>query len=458
MVAAGGAAAHTAERAFVLTLPTGLYVAGGTAVVAFTFGIAVALPGGLARRLADIGWPLGRAPGRLGAAASVAVLAVTVALIAAGFEGSTDPLANPLPLTVWTLGWVGLAAAHALFGDLWSACNPWRGAHEVLRRVPGVGRGIARPWLRYPARLGAWPAVAVFLGFAWFQLIHPAPQDPSVLAWVAAIYVVVTLAGTVVFGLEPWLRHGEAFSLFFRMVAWLAPLGRRQDDAEGRIVATLPGLGLLHLPALGPATVAFVLMALGAVSFDGLSATFWWLDRIGVNPLEFPGRSAVIMPNTAGLIGFVGLLAALVAAAVGLGRWLGGDSRPFGACLGAAVPALVPIAFGYHLAHHLPEFLVDVQYALQALNDPLGLGWDPLGIGGWHVTASFLNNSHDVRLIWHVQVATIVVAHVVAVVVGHVVAVRRTERRLAIVQAPMTLLMVGYTTFGLWLLAAPVAG
>ncbi|MGH6719014.1 MAG: hypothetical protein ACREER_06815, partial [Alphaproteobacteria bacterium] len=319
-----------------------------------------------------------------------------------------------------------------------------------------------RPWLPYPGWLGAWPAVAAFLGFAWFQLVHPAPQDPGILAWVVAVYVLVNLSGTLAFGLADWLRHAEAFSLFFRMVAWLAPLNRRPDagGSEGRIVATVPGLGLLHLPPLRPATVAFVLVALGAVSFDGLSTTFWWLGRIGVNPLEFPGRSAVMVANTVGLVGFAGALTAMVAAAVGLGRRLGGDRRPFAACLGAAVPALVPIAFGYHLAHHLTEFLVDAQYAMLALNDPLGRGWDLLGIGGWHVTASFLNEIHAVRLIWHGQVAVIVLAHVVAMIVGHGIAARQTadRRRVAIGQAPLTLVMVGYTLFGLWLLSTPVAG
>jgi hypothetical protein len=31
-------------------------------------------------------------------------------------------------------------------------------------------------------------------------------------------------------------------------------------------------------------------------------------------------------------------------------------------------------------------------------------------------------------------------------------------RRAALVQAPLAVLMVGYTLFGLWLLAAPTAG
>jgi hypothetical protein len=42
-------------------------------------------------------------------------------------------------------------------------------------------------------------------------------------------------------------------------------------------------------PASG---VAFVLVALASVSFDGLSRTFWWIALAGENPLEHPGAQA----------------------------------------------------------------------------------------------------------------------------------------------------------------------
>ena len=45
----------------------------------------------------------------------------------------------------------------------------------------------------------------------------------------------------------------------------------------------------------------FVLLTLSSVSFDGLSRTFWWLALGGINPLEYPGRTAVVDRNTFGL-------------------------------------------------------------------------------------------------------------------------------------------------------------
>ena len=66
-------------------------------------------------------------------------------------------------------------------------------------------------------------------------------------------------------------------------------------------MAGLPGAQILAMPPLTPSAAAFVALVLASVSFDGLADTFWWLACIGVNPLEFPGRSAVVVPNTLGL-------------------------------------------------------------------------------------------------------------------------------------------------------------
>ncbi len=77
-----------------------------------------------------------------------------------------------------------------------------------------------------------------------------------------------------------------------------------------------------------------------------------------------------------------------------------------------------------------------------------------------HVTTSFLSNHAGVTLIWNLQAAGIVLGHVVAVLVAHLITLRQAEnRRTAIAgQAPLAILMVAYTLFGLWLLSAPAAG
>jgi hypothetical protein len=460
----GPALAHTAERGFVLTLPTGLYIAGGAIVVGVSFLLVALVPTANLRRVEKAVWHAGHVPEPLLTTVSLISFGATVALVLAGRYGTQDPLANPLPLAVWTIWWVGLTVAHALFGDLWSALNPWRGAYGLLGRVPGAARWIERPPLRYPNWLGCWPAVGVFLAFVWFELIFTVPQNPELLAKVVAAYFLLTLLGMLLFGDRVWMRHAEAFSVFFRVVSWLSPLNGRPDkDAADRareMFVTLPGLGLLRVKPLAVSGVAFVLLMLSSVSFDGLSKTYWWLARIGVNPLDFPGRSAVALPNSLGLLATFVALLACYGVAVWLGQMLAGRPTRLSDNLRGDVVAIVPIALGYHFAHYLTVFLVDVQYAAITFTDPLGRGWDLFGLGHAHATTSFLTNFDSVRLIWRCQIASIVIAHVVAIAIAHLLALRRVERRRTAIigQLPMTALMIGYTLFGLWLLSTPAIG
>jgi hypothetical protein len=431
--------AHPGERGLVLLLPTGLYMLGGATAVALSFVVVALLPSPAFSRLTQ-----SRDIGSLAEPRPVVPSAVTLALCAllvfAGYSGSRDPLNNPLPLTVWTLWWVGFTFLVVLFGDLWALLNPWRAAYRLLVRTSAV------PPLRYPERLGYWPAVALLLAFAWFELIDPAPQDPARLATAVLAYAVVTLAGMVLFGESAWLERGEAFSVFFRIVGRLAPFSIK----GGKLLVRVPACGLLEMSALPASGIAFIVVALASVSFDGLSRTFWWLSLIGENPLEHPGRSAVMTMNTLGLLATVAVIASLYLVAVRLG-----GETDYGRC----IVAIVPIAFGYHFAHYLPSFLVDVQYAAIALSDPFDRGWNLLGARDLEPTTSFLSHHSTVHAMWNVQVAGIVAAHVAAVFVAHALALRRhaSVRRALASQVPMTTLMVAYTVFGLWLLSTPVA-
>ena len=86
----------------------------------------------------------------------------------------------------------------------------------------------------------------------------------------------------------------------------------------------LPGAQIVAMPALGPGAAAFVALMLAAVSFDGLRDTFRWLAFLGLNPLEFPGRSAVVRANSLGLLAAWALTLASILAAIALGRRLAG--------------------------------------------------------------------------------------------------------------------------------------
>jgi hypothetical protein len=444
------AAAHAGERGFVLLLPTGLYIAGGAAAVVLSFAVMACMPARLFVSVAAYARPIARLPQRERIFGSLPALAIAILLVIAGFAGSRDPLDNPLPLAVWTLWWVGLTFAVALFGNLWAMVNPWRALYRLATLVVRVA---PRP---YPEALAYWPAVLLMLAFAWFELVYPAPLDPEDLAIAVLAYAMITLAGMLAYGEERWLDRAEAFSVFFRMVSWLSPL---QPGPGRELRLGIPCRALIGAGRAAASGVAFVLVALAAVSFDGLSRTFWWIALAGGNPLEYPGRASFVVVNTLGLLATAIALGSAYMVAVRLGSALASDGRRAGPAYGDYIVAIVPIAFGYHFAHYLPSFLVDVQYALRALADPFALGWNLFGARDLQVKNSFLSNHESVHLLWNIQVAGIVLAHVLAVFIAHLLALRRHSRPGAALasQVPMTALMVGYTVFGLWLLSTPVA-
>jgi hypothetical protein len=461
LACASPAFAHGSERGFVLLLPTGYYLAGGALAVAASFVLLGFVPAAWVERAARARVRLGTVPDFSPVPTSLAAFLLLCGLVVTGLYGSRDPLANPLPLAIWTIWWVGLVLLHPVFGNLWAFINPWTGPCHLLDRLSG-GRIGASPPLHYPTWLGYWPAILLFLGFAWFELVYPAPDDPARLAYVVTGYWLLAFAGMLLFGRDAWTERAEPFSIFFRLIAGLSPLlvGPRASNGRRILELALPGAALLERPPLPISGTLFILLTLSAVSFDGLSKTFWWLALGDINPLEYPGRTAVMGRNTFGLLLTFAVLVLGYVTAVRLGWILAGMRHALAPALGSFVYAVMPISIAFHFSHYLTALLVQGQYALIAASDPFGAGRDLLGLGDAHVTTSFLSTYEGVRTIWNLQTAAIVIGHVTAVALAHALALRRfgDHRRAVISQAPLALLMVLYTLFGLWLLSTPVAG
>ena len=119
--------------------------------------------------------------------------------------------------------------------------------------------------------------------------------------------------------------------------------------------------------------------------------------------------------------------------------------------------SMLPIAFVYHIAHYLTAFMVNIQHTVAAISDPFATGADLLGLEPFYVTTGFFNHLDTVRLIWLTQAGVVVLGHVWSVLLAHRIALDLTPdpRRAALATLPLSLLMIAYTMFGLWLLAAP---
>jgi hypothetical protein len=437
------ALAHASERMTILTLPTGVSITGAALTVAVTALVATRaarLPDFPARKLGEgRDWlPDG--------ALSLLSAALLWVLVVVGLLGSRDPLGNLLPLAIWTAMWIALPLACVFLGDLWRPINPWTGPVRLLRRLTGWRGSIGLD------RLGHLPAVLGYLAFAWFEIVSLRPDDPAVLARVVAGYWLVILVLAVAEG-EAWLQKGEAFSLFFSLIARMAPLWRERSGDRVTHMAGVPGAQVMRMPPLPASAIAFVTLVLASVTFDGLADTFWWLARIGINPLEFPGRSAVIGANTAGLLAVWALTAATILGAIWMGLRLAGQQGSFGLVAGPLMLSFLPIAAGYHIAHYLVALLTQGQYLIVALNDPLARNWALLGLPHHWESFGFLADRFWVQVIWGAQVGIILAAHLLAVLLSLRLLQRADPQLSHRAHLPVTLLMVAYTVLGLWLMS-----
>ena len=418
----------------ILTLPTGHYIAAAGATVAIT-----ALMGAAAHRMpqlraVQLAEGVDRFPFAL---TSYLSLLAFFGLVLVGLLGPTDPMHNLMTLVFWTGVWIALPLASMLLGNLWAGLSPWLAAVRIARVLIGRDGSVGL------ARFGQWPAVAGLFAFSWFQMVSMAPDDPRVLAQAALVYWALIFVAAVLEG-EDWLQKGEFLTVFFGMIARIAPVWRERAGGRVRWFAGFPAAQVVRMPALSASEVAFVTLALAGLTFDGLSETFFWLALVGENPLEFTGRSAVQGVNTAGLIGVWAATVLAVLGALRLGRALGG-----GFAAGPVVLSFLAIAAGYHAAHYLVMLLTAGQFTLSALNDPLFRGDAWLGLPPFYVSFGFLSVGWVVTSVYAAQFVAILGAHLLAVVL----ALRLAGPSRAVAHLPLTVLMVGYTVLGLWLLS-----
>ena len=430
---------HAFGERYDLPAPLGYFMAGSAATVLLTFVVAIAS----LRRAgpltpASVSWPLGgwAAPARI--AGRALGLALFFLVIAAGLWGDPHPAKNIAPTLVWIIGWVGLSLFVALVGDVWPAIDPWRA-------LPRPRSALAtRP---PPAGL----AVAIFLVFAWLEVVDPLASRPAHLAWVLLAWTAATLAGVQVFGRDAWSKHVDPLSLYFATLGRFAPLA--VDSGRGRLDARPWGRGLITAPSAAP--VAFVIAMLSTVLFDGLLGTQAW-RRVDT---AFASWAPTWNDRDGVVLGTIGLAATWV---VFLGAYRAACAITAAAAGGHAAGrvaelfamTLVPIAVAYLVAHNLSYLIVQGQGLLALLSDPFGRGWNVFGTAGFTPDIGLIG----ARTAWYVAIGAIVAGHVISVWLAHRVALAHwpTARRAVFASIPLTVLMIAYTAVSLSIVAEPL--
>ena len=381
---------------------------------------------------------------------------------------------NIVPTFVWVTWWVGFSFLTALVGNLWPLVNPWRllfdWAEGLARRLGyRDGLELEEP---YPEALGIWPAVGLFLVFVWVENVFEGSYVPRNIAFFVLAYSLITLYGMAFFGKETWLRHGEAFSVYFGLLGRFAPTEVRVKNREvcldcdgcepGRCVScyecfrlAAPGERELNLRPLAvglslpekapPGGAAFVIVVLAGVTFDGLLQTPLWLEIVRLTPVT-QTLGTILLPML-----FLGIYLVFVELSRVLG---GGGEEGFRRFAAAYAFSLVPIAIAYQMAHYYTYLLIQGQMIVSLVSDPFGWGWNLFRTAGFEPRYGIVGAG----FVWYSQVALIVVGHVIAVYLAHSISLRllRDPGRALRSQLPMLVLMVLYTITSLWILAQPI--
>ena len=411
-------------------------------------------------------------------------------VIAAGLFGDQAPPANFAPTFVWIVWWIGMGFVVALAGNLWALINPWTILFEwaeILYLILRPGPRLS-PARQYPQNWGIWPAILLFLCFTWIQDAFVQSPLPNRVAVMTLIYTVITLGGMAIFGKHQWLRHGEAFSVVFSLLAKFAPTEVRvQDDglcstcgaqclsnkggcvncyecfsrAETKELNIRPfAIGLTENGGKTNDVLAMVVLLLATVTFDGFSATQTWVDiqmfstDIFISVANGPYFNGGMVADSLGVLLLPVIFLVIYLA---FSRLISGSA---GSDLGAVTVArtfaysLIPIALAYNIAHFITLLLIQGQLIIPLTSDPFGYGWNLLGTEDYRINIGVIN----ARGLWYASVGLIIVGHIIAVYLAHRISLRTFQDKSAAIssQYPMLMLMVIYTVVSLWTIAQPI--
>lgn len=404
------------------------------------------LPGGLR-------FALSRPAQALYGAIGVGLLGVA---IYSGLRGTDAPDRNFALTFLFVTVWLGFPVASLFLGDIFRAFNPWRAVGRLVGRMFGRAVGQEPAHLRYPERLGRWPAAVGLVAFVWLEVVYGAsggvavgviPHDAAVAAIVYSVY---TFAMMALFGVETWVTRGETFSVYFGMFATLGPfevrdgaVGIRRFFSGATRWATMPG------------SIALVVASVGTTSFDGgqegafknmIQGLFDRLTDLGI------GLSNALRGADTIFLVFVLAGIALVYFLGVLGMRTVRNARPLRELMSGFSHTLIPIALAYLVAHYFSLFVFQEQAQFTyLLSDPLGTGsTDLFATAASGIDYSVLNG----KIIEYTQIGALLAGHVIGLTLAHDRAIAWWDdyRQATQSQYWMLAVMIGLTSFGIYLL------
>jgi hypothetical protein len=383
--------------------------------------------------------------------------------LVAGLVGNTDPARNIAMTMFWVFFLLGFAYLTLFIGDLYALVNPWKLAVEGVQSL-GLDLTVAR--VSFPRPLHSWPFL-LYMALIWIELfLTPRPLTLSIAL---LIYTAITFVGVALFGKTTWFSKADLFGVFFRLIGKLAPLAYEETPAptHWRVRSRLPFSGAINDRPEDMGLVLFTLFMLSSTTYDGIHDTTWWTGLFWKSQLWLLqplwgtdlGKAQHLLMDwylfyrQAGLVVLPFMYLSLYLLALLCTKALARTTVPLRTLVLDFCYPLLPIALAYNVTHYFTFVVVQWQQLLWLISDPFGFGWDLLG-----VAATAKPKQPSMGLIWHVQVALLLLGHLVSIYLVHLVSMRTfAERRPVICQLPLLLLMIVYTVLGLWILSLPLA-
>lgn len=462
--------AHAFGATYTLPLPLWLYLYGCVAALVASFAVAIVVgrdgrwlsklfhlqPGDLKPGNRGIGLPHHR---WLRAAWAAALLLSMVS----GLVGSQVASANVSMTLFWVLFVLGFQYLCACLGNLYCTVNPWWTTAQIM----GIAESNSKA-MRHGDSRGYYVAYVFMYGLICIELFGAG--SPQELGIALLAYTAINLSGAFVLGSRVWFGSFEAFEVIFNIVGSLSLLrpARQSLKMIDPIMVPRADGGFLRAPPTG--LMLCILFLLSSTAFDGFRDTRVFVDLYWVHiyrlltPLVGSDitKSFPLLQTGYHALQYIALFLSPLPFALVL--WL--------ACLcGKAIlranlssvllshafsPAIIPVAVGYNVAHYFTLVVSQGPDIVRLISDPLGRGWNLFGTAYHHSSALFL----PADLVWHIQVAAILLGHVIGILSAHRIALQifGTGRMAALSQFPTLVVMLLYTTVGLWLLSAPFAG
>lgn len=377
--------------------------------------------------------------------------------IYAGLKGTEAPDRNFALTFLFVTAWLGFPLFSVIFGDVFRPFNPWRAVARVIGGAFTMIAGQPPAHLKYPQRLGRWPAAITLLAVVWLEVVYGASGgvavglSPHAAGMAALIYTLYTLVMMTLFGVETWCERGEVFSVYFGMFSQLGSFGVR----DGRLGRRLPLSASTHWATI-PGSAAVVIASIASTSFDGaqegafksaIIKTFEWLAETGLSLTTSLRLADTIFMALC----FLGVGMVYLIGVRGMSTVRG--APPLGKLRAGFAHTLIPIAFAYLVAHYFSLFVFQEQAQFTyLLSDPLGTATtDLFGTASGGINFRLLS----ANAIWYVQVGALVIGHVVGLTLAHdrATAYWGDYKQAARSQYWMLAVMVAFTCFGLYLLS-----